>query len=91
VDSGTDYYEYSDLLGVLGRGALCCHVRGLALSIVANPRGYWHFDVLGFRSFTWRFRSVTLRSQSDGSKHAIRHQGFDHAKPRGPLRVAGGE
>ena len=40
---------------------------GLALSRIANPRWDCHIGVLGFRSFTWRFRSVTLRSQSDGS------------------------
>jgi hypothetical protein len=66
MDSGTDYHKYSDLLSVLGRGTLRC-LGGLALSPIANPRWNCNIGVLGFRSFTWRFRSVTLRIQSDGS------------------------
>lgn len=67
MDSWTLYYEYSDLPRVLGRGTLRYPIGRLALSRTADPRWDCHIGVLGFRSFTWRFRSVTLRSQSDGS------------------------
>ena len=66
MDPGAHYHEYGGLLGILSRGTLRWFV-GLALSRIANPRWNCHIGVLGFRSFTWRFRSVTLRSQSDGS------------------------